>query len=85
MSLVTRLGPKANMMCCGIPSVIFKIPEMHISPWHWFRSVSERGALQFTDYTVIIHITAEGNMLSVNDGLDFPTRNGVVDRAVTEA
>jgi hypothetical protein len=30
------LGPKGDMRCCRILSVIFKTPEMHIPPWYWF-------------------------------------------------
>ena len=32
----TQLGPKSNMRCCRVLSVVFKTPEMHIPPWYWF-------------------------------------------------
>ena len=34
----TQLGPKGDMRCCGVLSVVVKISKMHIPPWYWFRS-----------------------------------------------
>ena len=34
----TQLGPKGDMSCRGVLSVVGKTPEMHIPPWLWFSS-----------------------------------------------
>ena len=34
--MLTQLGPKANMKCRGVLSVVVNTPEMHIPPWYWF-------------------------------------------------
>ena len=31
------MGPKGDMRCRGVLSVIVNLPEMHIPPWYWFR------------------------------------------------
>ena len=38
LSVPTQLGPKGDMRCRGVLSVIVKLPEMHIPPWYWFSS-----------------------------------------------
>ena len=37
----TQLEPKGDMRCRGVLSVVVKTPEMHISPWLWFRNLLE--------------------------------------------
>ena len=32
------MGPKGDTRFCGVLSVVFKTPEMHIPPWYWFRA-----------------------------------------------
>ena len=36
--MLTQLGPKGDMRCHGVLTVIVNLPEMHIPPWYWFRS-----------------------------------------------
>ena len=37
--MLTQLGPKGNMKCRGVLSVVVNTPAMHIPPWYWFRKV----------------------------------------------
>ena len=37
LSLPTKSGPKGDMRCRGVLSVLVWAPEMHIPPWYWFR------------------------------------------------
>ena len=35
------MGPKGDVRCRGILSVVFKTPEMHIPPWYWFSGIDD--------------------------------------------
>ena len=37
--MTTQLGPKGDMRCRGVLSVIVNLPGMQIPPWYWFRKV----------------------------------------------
>ena len=51
----TQLGPKGDMRCRGVLSVIVNLPEMHLPPWYWFSTGPVRGGvwLQVPEVTAI--------------------------------